>query len=90
MTSPPKPGSLPAILDPETTDETRTKHAPLWYVILHDDQLHTYQYVIEMLTNIFRMNTQKALIHAIEVDSCRVSGREDQTVNKQLGKTRAR
>ena len=69
MTLPPKPGSLPAILDPVTTHETRTKHAPLWYVILHDDQLHTYQYVIEMLTNIFRMNTQKALMHALEVDS---------------------
>lgn len=48
---------------------TKRKFVPLWYVILHDDQNHTYDYVIEMLTRLFAMSVQQALIHALEVDT---------------------
>jgi len=49
--------------------ETRIRHEPRWYVILHDDQLHTYQYVIDLVVKIFGKSTQDALVHAIEVDT---------------------
>lgn len=56
---------------PETTEETTTRPRlePRWYVILHDDQLHTYQYVIDMVMKIFQKSAQEAFLHAIEVDT---------------------
>ena len=67
-----QPG-LPAVIEQKPQIETdrrkRTKHEPLWYVILHDDQLHTYQYVIEMLMKLFKMAVDQAFLHAIEVDT---------------------
>lgn len=70
MTAPPEQHPLPTIeLEPETTTRPKRKYEPLWYVILHDDQLHTYQYVIEMLTKLFQMSVRQALLHAVEVDT---------------------
>lgn len=37
-------------------------------MILFDDQEHTYEYVIEMVTRIFRKPWGRALEHAVEVD----------------------
>jgi ATP-dependent Clp protease adaptor protein ClpS len=55
----------------ETTDlpAVRTRLEPRWYVILHDDQLHTYQYVIDMVMKLFNKPAQEAFLHAIEVDT---------------------
>ena len=50
-------------------DESRDKIAPLYHVILLDDDDHTYDYVIEMLTKIFSFSEQKAYEHTVEVDS---------------------
>lgn len=50
-------------------EETDKKNEPMWYVVLHDDDLHTYQYVVEMLTAIFKMTENKAYTHACEVDA---------------------
>jgi ATP-dependent Clp protease adaptor protein ClpS len=43
--------------------------APLWHVVLHDDDDHTYEYVIEMLMQLFAHSRAKALRMAVEVDA---------------------
>ena len=71
-----KPG-LPAVIEPPGRGQIvpaierrpRRKLEPLWYVILHDDQLHSYQYVIEMLAKLFEMSARRAFVHAVEVDT---------------------
>lgn len=61
--SQPRPGTLPTIeLDQET------QLAPLYHVVLIDDQEHTYEYVIEMLANLFHKSVARAFEHAVEVD----------------------
>ena len=54
----------------ETRDETRelTQLIPRYHVVLLDDQDHTYQYVIEMLTRLFRHSAKAAFSMAREVD----------------------
>lgn len=47
----------------------RTVRAPLWHVVLLDDDDHTYDYVIEMLCALFRLNPQSAFQAAREVDA---------------------
>lgn len=51
---------LPAAVKPKT--------APMWHVVLLDDDDHTYDYVIEMLCEIFRHTPQIAYRMACEVD----------------------
>jgi ATP-dependent Clp protease adaptor protein ClpS len=50
-------------------DESRDELARLYHVILLDDDDHTYEYVIEMLTQIFAFSEQKAYEHTVEVDT---------------------
>jgi len=57
------------VLEPEIKHELKRKVARLWSVVLHDDQDHTYDYVIRMLMDIFNMNAVKAFHHAEEVDA---------------------
>ncbi len=52
---------LPAVAEPRT--------APLWHVVLLDDDDHTYEYVIEMLGKLFGYGREKALQMAREVDT---------------------
>ncbi|MCG3125656.1 MAG: ATP-dependent Clp protease adapter protein ClpS [Phycisphaerae bacterium] len=47
----------------------QTRRAPLWHVVLLDDDDHTYDYVIEMLCAIFRINPRAAFLAAREVDA---------------------
>lgn len=42
---------------------------PPWNVILHDDAHHSYDYVIEMLTKLFRHSVEDAFAMACEVDN---------------------
>ena len=49
--------------------DTRPKPAPLWNVILLDDDDHTYDYVIEMLGKIFGHSLETAYRMACEVDA---------------------
>lgn len=59
---------------------------PPWHVILLDDDVHTYEYVIEMLQAIFAHSQQLAIKMAIEVDA---SGRVIvDTVHKELAELR--
>ncbi len=47
----------------------QTTHlAPLWNVVLLNDDDHTYEYVIEMLGKLFGHNAETALQMAYEVD----------------------
>ncbi len=43
--------------------------APLWHVILLNDDDHTYEYVIEMLGRLFAYGREKAYQMAREVDT---------------------
>lgn len=58
----------------ETTEETSSSEPELrgdklWNVVLLDDNMHTYDYVIEMLQKIFGYNLEKAFLMALEVDN---------------------
>lgn len=59
------------ITAPETGTETGTRevHAVLWNVVLLDDDDHTYEYVIEMLCQLFLCSEAQAFRHAVEVDT---------------------
>ena len=49
-----------------TRDEER---APLYHVVLLDDDEHTYDYVMEMLQKLFLFSETKAYRHTVEVDT---------------------
>jgi ATP-dependent Clp protease adaptor protein ClpS len=59
-------------MSPTVTPATGTsgteKHAPLFHVILLDDDQHTYDYVVEMLGALFFLPLEIAYNHAVEVD----------------------
>lgn len=60
---------------PEVEEDVRRGHesedelARLYHVILLDDNDHTYEYVIEMLMEIFSFSEEKAYAHTVEVDT---------------------
>jgi len=62
-----------AVAQPEVEAEVskgeETHLAPLWNVILLDDDDHTYEYVIVMLGALFRYPREKAYQMAKEVDA---------------------
>jgi ATP-dependent Clp protease adaptor protein ClpS len=65
------------LLEPEVEREEKakaqsskkTKPQKNWFVLLHDDQEHTYDYVIIMLIVLCSMTPQEALLRAAEVDA---------------------
>ncbi len=57
------PETLPLERDPGGTDDT-----PLYELILFNDDDHSYQYVIEMLGNLFAIGPQDAFRIAYDVD----------------------
>ena len=54
---------------PEVKKRNQEELAPLYNVVLLDDNDHTYDYVIEMLQKLFAMSVEQAFNHAREVDS---------------------
>ena len=81
--APVKPGA-PRIAPVQPQPEPEIE--PPYHVILHDDDQHTYQYVIEMLVAIFGYAEEKAFLMACEVDQ---SGRVIvATVHKELAELR--
>src|SRR5690348_1267688 len=54
---------------PETGTREREELTPLYHVVLLDDDEHTYEYVVEMLTKIFFLSPEVAFQHAVEVDT---------------------
>ena len=54
---------------PSPARKRRTKQLPPWNVVLLDDDEHTYEYVIEMLSSVFGHPLEKAFQLACVVDS---------------------
>lgn len=58
---------------PATIHDTGTDlgeaRAPHYHVVLLDDDDHTYDYVVEMLSKLFFMTPEAAFQHAVEVDT---------------------
>jgi len=54
---------------PDTEVRQRDWLAPLYNVVLLDDDKHTYDYVVEMLTRLFLFSEAEAFAHAVEVDT---------------------
>jgi ATP-dependent Clp protease adaptor protein ClpS len=49
--------------------QVKPRQAPLYHVILLDDDDHTYDYVIEMIVALFGHSEEKAYLMACEVDA---------------------
>ncbi len=60
----PKPAATP-----ETEVREQERLMPLYHVVLLDDDEHTYDYVVEMLSRLFLMSEPEAFQHAVEVDT---------------------
>lgn len=61
----PKPET---IVMPEVIVASKVNYAPLWHVILHNDDDHSYNYVVAMLMQVFGKTQQRAFEHAQEVN----------------------
>ena len=59
----------PILPDADTETEDVVELIPRYHVVLLDDDFHTYDYVIEMLMDIFGYDNRKAYDMACEVDS---------------------
>ncbi len=59
----------PTHVAPETDTVNRDQLTPLYHVVLLDDNVHTYDYVIEMLQKLFLFSESDAFRHAVEVDT---------------------
>jgi Uncharacterized conserved protein len=57
------------VVPPQVEKEKREELAPLYNVVLLDDDDHTYEYVIEMLQKLFLCSDSDAFRHAVEVDT---------------------
>jgi ATP-dependent Clp protease adaptor protein ClpS len=66
---------MPPAIRPAAKPDTGTRNATgdeltqLYHVVLLNDDDHTYDYVIEMLTTIFFISAEAAFQHAVEVDT---------------------
>ncbi len=60
---------MPSQTVPDAEVENREELVRLYNVVLLDDNTHTYDYVIEMLTRLFCMSETQAFRHAVEVDT---------------------
>ena len=58
------------------------KPAPQYHVILHNDDLHTYDYVVKMLMQLFGKSEPQAFHHACEVDATGVTIVETTTLER--------
>jgi ATP-dependent Clp protease adaptor protein ClpS len=59
------PTAIPA---PKILPEQETRIAPLWNVVLINDDDHTYEYVVEMLVRLFGHSPERAFQCARQVD----------------------
>jgi ATP-dependent Clp protease adaptor protein ClpS len=61
------PGQLEKPVAPQVA--RRPRSAPLWHVVLLDDDDHTFDYVVEMLGELFHLDPQNGYAIAREVDA---------------------
>jgi ATP-dependent Clp protease adaptor protein ClpS len=57
----------------ETDNDIISEYSPDYKLILHDDNEHTYDYVIEMLCSVLEITPEKAFQHAFEVDHTKIT-----------------
>lgn len=60
---------MATIAAPGTRQEQKDQEVPLYNVVLLDDAEHTYDYVIEMLEELFALSAAEAWNRAVEVDT---------------------
>ena len=65
--SPPAPPSTAPTVAPGTRTEEQTALAPRWKVILHNDDVTTFEFVIELLVGIFRKEAEEAVRLTYEI-----------------------
>ncbi|TVR45253.1 MAG: ATP-dependent Clp protease adaptor ClpS [Planctomycetota bacterium] len=58
----------PALM-PDQDQRQQVMHLPRWHIILLDDDDHSYEYVIEMVMQLFGHSLERAFQMAVEVDS---------------------
>ena len=51
-----------------TATRTKTRRPSMWHVVIMDDDEHTYDYVIDLLTNVFGHTIEKAFSIAEAID----------------------
>jgi ATP-dependent Clp protease adaptor protein ClpS len=61
--------SVAPLSTPSVLNQEEDEHGHLFHVVLLDDDEHTYEYVIEMLQELFIVSKERAFRHALEVDS---------------------
>jgi len=57
------------VTEKESDVRSEREKAPLFNVVLLDDDDHSYDYVVEMLQKLFCFSFSQAFNHAVEVDS---------------------
>jgi len=57
------------VTTPETRTITNTRLEKLYHVIILNDDEHSYEYVIEMLQNVFGISYSAAVAHTTEADT---------------------
>ena len=62
-------GTAQPVIETEPSQDEATRLAPMWNVVLLNDDDHTYEYVIEMLGKLFHHPAEKAYGMAKEVDT---------------------
>ncbi len=61
---------MPApIATPNVDQQREDQRVPLFHVVLLDDDDHTYDYVVEMLQNLFLLSSAEAFRRAVDVDT---------------------
>ncbi|MCC7011707.1 MAG: ATP-dependent Clp protease adaptor ClpS [Planctomycetes bacterium] len=56
-----------AVLEPETDTRAKTRLAPQWKVILHNDDVTTFEFVIELLRTLFKKSQIESVRLTYEV-----------------------
>ncbi len=49
--------------------DIKTKTSPVFKTVLYNDETHTYDYVVEMLTHVCKLSKENAFRCAVEVDT---------------------
>ena len=56
------------LCDIQIETKTETRLTPRYNLVLINDEFHTYNYVVEMLMDLFKFEIEEAIIHTVEVD----------------------
>jgi ATP-dependent Clp protease adaptor protein ClpS len=60
-------GAQPSVVEPEVDSEERTRLAPRWKVILHNDDVTTFEFVIDLLRKLFHKPQAEAARLTFEI-----------------------